>query len=380
MIQQQNQNTTEITENEKYIKRCLQLAKNGVGTARPNPSVGAVVVYKNTIIGEGFTSAYGGNHAEVNAINSVKDKTLLKEATIYVTLEPCAHFGKTPPCADLIVKHQIAKVVIGCVDTNSLVAGKGIERLQNAGINVTVGVLEDDCKKHHKRFFTVQNKKRPFIVLKWAETADGFIAPLKRDAQQPVWISNSYSQQLVHKTRSQEQAILVGTNTVIADNPSLDVRHWAGNNPVRIVLDKNLRIPLNVTVFDKKIKTLVLVDKVKEQVEVLEKTTSSKVLLKDEIQERITYEQIDFSSRVAEQICEVLQKHQIQSVLIEGGAQTLQTFIDANLWDEAQVFVGETSFKNGVEAPRLSAEKILLKKQNIASDVLTIFENTQKTQ
>ncbi len=388
MIQQQNKN---ITENEKYIKRCLQLAKNGIGTARPNPSVGAVIVYKNTIIGEGFTSAYGGNHAEVNAINSVKDKTLLKDATIYVTLEPCAHFGKTPPCADLIVKHQIAKVVIGCVDTNSLVAGKGIERLQNAGINVTVGVLEDACKKHHKRFFTVQNKKRPYIVLKWAKTADGFIAPLKRDAQQPVWISNSYSQQLVHKIRSQEQAILVGTNTVIADNPSLDVRHWAGNNPVRIVLDKNLRIPLNVTVFDKKIKTLVLVDKatkinkVKEQVEVLEKTTSSKVLLKDKedkIKEKIAYEyeQIDFSSRVAEQICEVLQKHQIQSVLIEGGAQTLQTFIDANLWDEAQVFVGETSFKNGVEAPRLSAEKILLKKQNIASDVLTIFENTQKTQ
>ncbi|SOS50873.1 bifunctional diaminohydroxyphosphoribosylaminopyrimidine deaminase/5-amino-6-(5-phosphoribosylamino)uracil reductase RibD [Tenacibaculum finnmarkense] len=365
MIQQQNQNTTEITENEKYIKRCLQLAKNGIGTARPNPSVGAVVVYKNTIIGEGFTSAYGANHAEVNAINSVKDKTLLKEATIYVTLEPCAHFGKTPPCADLIVKHQIAKVVIGCVDTNSLVAGKGIERLQNAGINVTVGVLEDECKKHHKRFFTVQNKKRPFIVLKWAETADGFIAPLKRDAQQPVWISNSYSQQLVHKIRSQEQAILVGTNTVIADNPSLDVRHWAGNNPVRIVLDKNLRIPSNLTVFDEKVKTLVLVDKatkvnkVKEQVEVLEK--------------------IDFSSRVAEQICSVLQKHQIQSVLIEGGAQMLQTFIDANLWDEAQVFVGGTSFKNGVEAPRLSAEKILLKKQNIASDVLKTFENTQKT-
>ncbi|MBE7693236.1 bifunctional diaminohydroxyphosphoribosylaminopyrimidine deaminase/5-amino-6-(5-phosphoribosylamino)uracil reductase RibD [Tenacibaculum finnmarkense genomovar finnmarkense] len=354
-----------MTENEKYIKRCLQLAKNGIGTARPNPSVGAVVVYKNTIIGEGFTSAYGANHAEVNAINSVKDKTLLKEATIYVTLEPCAHFGKTPPCADLIVKHQIAKVVIGCVDTNSLVAGKGIERLQNAGINVTVGVLEDECKKHHKRFFTVQNKKRPYIVLKWAETADGFIAPLKRDTQQPVWISNSYSQQLVHKIRSQEQAILVGTNTVIADNPSLDVRHWAGNNPVRIVLDKNLRIPSNLTVFDEKVKTLVLIDKatkinkVKEQVEVLEK--------------------IDFSSRVAEQICEVLQKHQIQSVLIEGGAQTLQTFIDANLWDEAQVFVGGTSFENGVEAPSLSAEKILLKKQNIASDVLKTFENTQKT-
>ena len=200
----------------------MQLAKNGIGTTRPNPSVGAVIAYNDKIIGEGFTSSYGGNHAEVNAINSVKNKALLKESTIYVTLEPCSHFGKTPPCADLIVKHQIKNVVIGCVDTNSLVAGKGIERLQNAGINVEVGVLEKECLEHHKRFFTVQNKKRSYIILKWAETKDGFIAPLEKDEQKPVWISNSYSQLLVHKWRSKEHAILVGTNTVIADNPEIE--------------------------------------------------------------------------------------------------------------------------------------------------------------
>ena len=343
---------------EVYIKRCLELAKNGIGTARPNPSVGAVVVYNNKIIGEGYTSSYGGNHAEVNAINSVIDKELLKQATIYVTLEPCAHFGKTPPCADLIVKHQIKNVVIGCVDTNSLVAGKGIERLEKAEINVTVGVLGDECKEHHKRFFTVQNKKRPYIILKWAETSDGFIAPLTKDEQKPVWISNQYSQQLVHKWRSEEQAILVGTNTVIADNPSLTVRSWSGNNPVRIVLDKNSRIPKNATVFDGNVKTIVLVEKTEKR---------------EERKEELIFEQIDFSSRVAQQICEVLQKHNIQSVIIEGGLQTLQTFIDADLWDEARVFIGRSEFKEGVESPVIKGE--LKKKENIESDVLKTYIN-----
>ncbi|MEX6625697.1 bifunctional diaminohydroxyphosphoribosylaminopyrimidine deaminase/5-amino-6-(5-phosphoribosylamino)uracil reductase RibD [Tenacibaculum salmonis] len=357
-----------MNQNEKYIKRCLQLAKNGIGTARPNPSVGAVIVYENTIIGEGYTSKYGESHAEVNAINSVKDKTLLKDATIYVTLEPCSHFGKTPPCADLIVKHKIPNVVIGSVDTNSLVAGKGIERLKNAGINVTVGVLNDECKKHHKRFFTVQNKKRPYIILKWAETANGFIAPRKKDSQKPIWISNQYSQQLVHKWRSEEHAILIGTNTAIADNPSLTVRSWAGNNPVRIVLDRNNRIPLNATVFDKKVKTLVLTEKItKKQDEVLSEEKNANDIL---------YQQINFSSRVAEQICEVLQKHKIQSVIIEGGTQTLQTFIDENLWDESLVFVGKTMFESGVVAPSLKGSlHKLKKKENIEGDVLKTYIN-----
>lgn len=343
---------------EKYIERCLQIAKNGIGTTRPNPSVGAVVVLNDEIIGEGFTEPYGGSHAEVNAINAVKDKTQLKQATIYVTLEPCSHFGKTPPCADLIAKHQIKNVVIGCVDSNSLVSGKGIERLKDAGCNVIVGVLEKECKKHHKRFFAVQNKKRPYIILKWAETKNGFIAPVTKEEVMPVWISNAYSQQLVHKWRSEEHAILVGTNTVIADNPKLNVRSWKGENPVRVVLDKSLRIPLHMNVFDGNVKTIVVV-------ELKQKDQKSR--------ENVIFEQIDFSKNIAEQVCAVLQKHQIQSIIIEGGLQTLQTFIDVDLWDEARVFVGENIFENGVEAPVISGS--LLEEIKIKNDYLKIFTN-----
>lgn len=340
---------------EFYIHRCLQLAKNGIGTSRPNPSVGAVVVHKNKIIGEGFTSPYGGNHAEVNAINSVKDKKLLKEVTIYVTLEPCSHFGKTPPCADLIVKHQIKNVVIGSVDTNSLVAGKGIERLKKAGINVVVGVLEKECKEHHKRFFTVQDKNRPYIILKWAETADGFIAPATKNEQKPVWISNQFSQQLVHKWRSEEHAILVGTNTVIADNPKLNVRSWHGENPIRIVLDKNLRILVNTNVFDGNTKTIVITEKKKEQ------------------EGNVIFEEINFSKNVAQQICKILQENNIQSVIIEGGSQTLQTFIDENIWDEARVFVGKNEFTEGVKSPKIKGQ--ITNEMSIKKDVLKIYKN-----
>ncbi|MCG1037157.1 bifunctional diaminohydroxyphosphoribosylaminopyrimidine deaminase/5-amino-6-(5-phosphoribosylamino)uracil reductase RibD [Polaribacter sargassicola] len=339
-----------------YIKRCLQIAQKGIGFTRPNPSVGAVIVYKGKIIAEGFTSPYGGSHAEVNAINAVKDKSLLKEATIYVTLEPCSHYGKTPPCADLIVKNRFKNVVIGCVDSNSLVAGKGIERLINAGINVTVGVLEEECRKHHKRFFTVQEKKRPYIILKWAETLDGFIAPKEKDEQKPVWISNKYSQQLVHKFRSEEHAILVGTNTVIADNPKLNVRSWFGQNPIRIVLDKNFRIDKKANVFDKSVKTIVFTEN--------ENKENTKNLF---------FETIDFSKEIAKQICNVLNTYQIQSVIIEGGTQTIQTFIDENLWDEAFVFVGNVNFVNGVKAPLLN--KQIKQQQNIQTDVLKIYKN-----
>ncbi len=350
---------------KKYIKRCLQIAKNGLGTARPNPSVGAVVVYNNKIIGEGFTSSYGQNHAEVNAIESVKDKSLLKEATIYVTLEPCAHFGKTPPCADLIVKHQFKKVVIGCVDSNNLVAGKGIERLNNAGIKVIVGVLEDECREHHKRFFTNQEKKRPFIILKWAETKDGCIAPLTKDENRPVWISNPYSQQLVHQLRSREHAILVGTNTVIADNPKLNVRSWYGENPIRIVLDRNLRIPKSANVFDKSVKTIVITES---------RSLKTKNVISNEVEKsQLIYEKIDFTKKIASQICEVLQKHQIQSLIIEGGTQTLQTFIDENLWDEAMIFIGDCEFGMGVKSPIF--KKTVIEEKNIKSDVLKIYTN-----
>lgn len=345
---------------ENGILRCLQLAKSGIGTSRPNPSVGAVIVYNNKIIGEGFTSPYGKEHAEVNAINSVKNKELLKQATLYVTLEPCSHYGKTPPCSDLIVEKKIPNVVIGCIDTNSLVAGKGIERLKKGGCNVIAGVLEKECLEHHKRFFTVHNKKRPYIILKWAKTQDGFIAPLTKNEQKPVWISNRYSQQLVHKWRSEEHAILVGTNTVIADNPKLNVRSWSGNNPIRVVLDINSRILKNVNVFDNSVKTIVITGT----------ASTTEVIGKNIYYEHITMEQ---KGSLAKQICEVLQKHSIQSLIIEGGAQTLQTFIDENLWDEARVFTGNSYFKKGIKEPNFSGK--LITTQQIKNDVLKLYKN-----
>jgi len=357
---------------EKYIQRCLQIAKNGIGITMPNPSVGAVVVLNDEIIGEGFTSPYGNSHAEVNAINTVKDKSQLTEATIYVTLEPCSHFGKTPPCADLIAKHQIKKVVIGCVDSNSLVAGKGIERLKNAGCTVIVGVLEKECRAHHKRFFTVQEEKRPFIILKWAETNNGFIAPLTKEEAKPVWISNTYSQQLVHKWRSEEHAILVGTNTVISDNPKLNIRSWKGNNPIRIVLDRTLRVPKDAHVFDGSVKTIVLTNiRIKSQ----ESRQLSKMYATSSGVEKsqLVFEQVDFSENLAQQICQVLQKHQIQSVIIEGGLQILQTFIDAGLWDEARVFIGGNEFEDGVGAPVISGKTI--EEFKIKNDRLKIMAN-----
>lgn len=336
----------------------MSIAKKGIGYSRPNPSVGAVIVWNNTIIGEGYTSSYGGNHAEVNAINSVKDKTLLKEATIYVTLEPCSHHGKTPPCADLIIKYQFKKVVIGCIDSNRLVAGKGVERLKKAGVDVLVGVLESECLYHHRRFFTVQEKKRPYIILKWAETKDGFIAPLSKEKQQPVWVSNQYSQQLVHQWRSQEHAIMVGTSTVIDDNPTLNVRSWSGQNPVRIVLDRSLRIPKTATIFDKSVQTIVITE------------VGAKP---QQFDKNLIFEEIYFSKNIAIQICEVLQKNKIQSVIIEGGLQTLQTFIDEDLWDEARVFVGDKEFKEGVPSPKLN--RVTNEEMNLHTDVLKKYRN-----
>lgn len=323
---------------EFYILRCIQIAQNGLGTTAPNPMVGAVIVHNNKIIGEGFTSPYGGSHAEVNAISTVQNKSLLQNATLYVTLEPCSHYGKTPPCADLIIKHKIPRVIIGILDPHEKVAGKGVQKLIDAGCEVTTGVLEKQCREHHKRFLTFQEKKRPYIILKWAETSDGFIAPdktLRASTKQPFWITNEYSRQLVHKWRSEEQAILVGTTTVLEDNPKLNVRHWKGKNPTRIILDRKLKINTSFHVMDKSIKTIVCT----------EVQDSSKYI------EGILYIQIDFSHKLALQICEKLHQHNIQSIFIEGGLQTLQSFIDANLWDEARVFKGCTSFKKGIKAP-----------------------------
>ncbi|QMU66651.1 MAG: bifunctional diaminohydroxyphosphoribosylaminopyrimidine deaminase/5-amino-6-(5-phosphoribosylamino)uracil reductase RibD [Flavobacteriaceae bacterium] len=341
------------------MRRCLELAANGIGTTKPNPSVGAVIVLNDSIIGEGYTSPYGGNHAEVNAIHSVKDLSSLRKATLYVTLEPCVHFGKTPPCTDLIIRHQIPNIVIGCLDTNELVAGKGIEKLKQAGCNVLAGVLENECKAHHSRFFTFHTKKHPYIILKWAETKNGFIAPLHKDIQKPVWITNTYSRQLVHKLRAKEHAILVGTNTVLADNPKLNVRDWEGINPIRIVLDKQLKLPGALQVFDQSVRTIVITDMVNE-------TNSSKSTF-------LEYSYINFSGDVPRQICEALYGKDIQSVLIEGGAKTLRSFIEADFWNTVYVFVGDITFKEGIKAPVFSGN--LVSEEHIGNDVLRIYKN-----
>lgn len=341
---------------EKYIARCIELAKNGLGTTYPNPMVGSVIVYENKIIGEGWHKKSGEPHAEVNAINSVKDKSLLKNATIYVSLEPCSHFGKTPPCCDLIIQNKIPNVVIGTVDPNEKVAGNGIKKLIEAGINVTVGILEAECNELNKRFFTFHNKKRPFIILKWAESKDGFIAPLEKLEKKPVWITNVYSRQLVHKWRSEEQAILVGTQTVIDDNPKLDVRDWAGNNPIRVVLDQNNRISNVSQIFNNQVKTIVF-SKLKPAIE----------------KENVIFEVIDFEQNIAAQIVKTLHQHQIQSVIIEGGRQTLQTFIDTNLWDEARIFVGNIQIKEGIKAPIIAHKPF--DKYSIGNDELILSRN-----
>lgn len=345
-----------MNKHEKYINRCIELAKNGLGTTYPNPLVGSVIVYEDKIIGEGWHKKAGEPHAEVNAINSVEDKSLLSKATIYVSLEPCSHFGKTPPCADLIVTHKIPNVVIGTVDPNEKVAGKGIAKLLEAGINVTVGILEEACNDLNKRFFTFHQKKRPYIILKWAETLDGFIAPFSKDEQKPTWITNKCSRQLVHKWRAEEQAILVGTQTVLDDNPSLTTRDFSGNNPVRIVLDKSEKIEAKFHVKDNKVKTIFL--------------TENENLLSSE---NCIHERFLFDKTLIENILNTLVKYQIQSVIVEGGSKTIQSFIDEGLWDEARIFKGQNLFKKGTKAPTIEGE--IVTKKTILKDQLTILKH-----
>lgn len=349
-----------MTEDYYFMTRAIQLAKNGLGTTAPNPAVGAVIVYDNKIIGEGYTSAYGGPHAEVNAIQSVTDTSLLKKSTLYVTLEPCSHFGKTPPCADLIIKYGIPKVVVGLLDPHEKVAGKGIQKLKDSGCEVLTGVLEKECREHHKRFLTFHIKKRPYIILKWAETSDGFIAPSKTERKEnpePYWITNSNSRQMVHQWRAEEQGILVGTNTVLEDNPKLDVRHWDGKNPFRIVLDRSLKIEGNYTILDGSVPTLLLTE----------------IADKSKYVAGIEYAVIDFSKDLAQKICSLLWEQNLTSVLIEGGSQTLQTFLDAKLWDEARIFTGNTSFNKGLKAPAFSGS--LFDSKKIGVDTLKTYRN-----
>ena len=339
---------------EKYIQRCIQLAQHGLGTTYPNPMVGCVIVHNDQIIGEGWHRKAGEPHAEVHAIRSVKNPELLKEATIYVSLEPCSHFGKTPPCSDLIVEKGIPNIVVGTVDPFAAVAGKGIERLRAAGRNVTVGVLENECRALNKRFFIFHNQQRPYIILKWAQSADGFIAPLAKEKREPVWISNRYARQLVHQWRSEEQAILVGTQTVLDDNPKLDTRDWWGKNPTRIVLDRSGKISAEFHVKDGKIPTIVITE--------AENSTSF---------EKVDYQNCIFESSLPQQIAGILFQRGLQSVLIEGGQKTLQSFIGSGLWDEARVFKSPIPLGSGIAAPRLNEQ--VQQTANIEDNQLNIY-------
>ena len=339
--------------------RAIELGKNALGSAAPNPAVGCCIVNGDTIIGEGYTSAFGGFHAEVNAIQSVKDVTLLENATLYVTLEPCSHYGKTPPCSDLIIRHKIKRVVIGVIDPHEKVAGKGIEKLKSAGIDVVTKVKEKECRLHHKRFLTFHEKKRPYIILKWAQSSDKFIAPIRtkrNEKAKPYWITNLYSRQRVHQWRSEEQAIMVGTQTVLDDNPKLDVRQWKGNNPVRVVIDRTLKIPKNANVLNGDLKTIVFSER-----------------HHPDYSSNVNLEIVPFDLNLPYTICDVLRSYQINSLFIEGGAKTLQSFIDAGLWDEARIFTGNTNLNSGVEAPKIHGT--LMTKKHILNDQLIFISN-----
>ncbi|MEO9501374.1 MAG: bifunctional diaminohydroxyphosphoribosylaminopyrimidine deaminase/5-amino-6-(5-phosphoribosylamino)uracil reductase RibD [Nonlabens ulvanivorans] len=334
-----------MTTEEKYMQRCLQLAQNGLGTTYPNPLVGSVIVSEyDEIIGEGWHLKSGEPHAEVNAVRDAEkkgyDEDAFAKATIYVNLEPCSHTGKTPPCASMIVQKGFKKVVVGTLDPHDKVAGKGVALLKEAGIEFVVGVLENECNELNKRFFTFHRKQRPYIILKWAETSDGFIAPETKNEQKPVWITNPYSRQLSHQLRAQENAILVGAKTVIDDNPSLTCRDWNGENPLRVVLDSRNSITSDYQVMDDAAVTL----------------------------------KLELSSSDTLEILNSLYQNDIQSVIIEGGTTTIQSFIDAGLWDEAYQFMGtDVLFHQGLQAPVLSGDYSLHSRKMIANDVLKIY-------
>ena len=344
-----------MTNDEKYMMRCIQLAQNGKLGAAPNPMVGAVVVCDGRIIGEGYHAKCGEAHAEVNAINSVKDESLLRRSTLYVSLEPCAHYGKTPPCAKLIVSKGIPKVVIGCQDPFSKVAGKGIEILKQAGCEVVVGVLEKACQDLNKAFFTVQLKHRPFITLKWAQSADGFM-DVERNDGEPVKLSSPLTHLIAHKRRAEHQAIIVGTQTARLDNPSLNVRDWCGPQPLRIVIDKDLTLPRHLHLFDGSQPTLVVTEK--------NETIAGAMTL-----------QVDFNQSILPQLMEELQRRNIQSLLVEGGSKLLQSFIDEGLWDEAYVEHCPQVLGHGILSPSLINPKKSFKKSLIMGRNYHIFYN-----
>ena len=348
-----------MPEHDIYMRRCLELAQLGMGHVSPNPMVGAVIVLNGKIIGEGYHQKYGEAHAEVNAINQVITKfdnyaELLKQSTIYVSLEPCAHYGKTPPCADLIIKHQIPKVVVGCRDPFDQVNGKGIEKLRAGGVDIVLGVLEARCKWLNRRFFTRVQKHRPYIILKWAQTTDGLFAPA--DGSQ-FWITGKESRKMVHQWRSEEDAILVGTKTVAADNPQLNVRYGNGKSPKRVIIDRELKLDKSLSIFDQSIDTLIF-----NEVETKIDGRNKYIALED------------FGRYVPQYILFQLYMQDIQSVIIEGGSHTLTSFIEAGLWDEARIFTGTSNLNSGIKAPQINGiieEEILS-----GTDRLTVLVNS----
>ncbi|MBL1280161.1 MAG: bifunctional diaminohydroxyphosphoribosylaminopyrimidine deaminase/5-amino-6-(5-phosphoribosylamino)uracil reductase RibD [Fluviicola sp.] len=341
-----------MLSHEKYMHRCLQLAKIGQSKVAPNPMVGTVIVLDEKIIGEGYHQEFGGAHAEVNAINSVEDKSLLAYATIYVSLEPCAHFGKTPPCANLIVEHRFKKVVIGSRDPYSEVDGKGIKILRENGIEVISGILENECNELNKRFFTFHQKIRPFVFLKWAETTNGLIDN-GGNSGEVTWISCKETQSLVHLWRSENQAVLVGRRTVENDNPSLTVREVTGKNPVRVVIDSQLKLDNSLRIFDDNAPTIIL-----NSLKNSQEGSNEFVKLKDLNPASILHE---------------LYVRNIQSVLIEGGTATLQSFIDKGLWDEAKKITGMHSFASGTKAPVINSK--IIHTESFFNDEITTYIN-----
>ena len=338
------------------MQRCLELAVKGLGNVAPNPMVGCVIVCDGEIVAEGYHEQYGSGHAEPNAIKQVSD-AILKKSTLYVTLEPCSHHGKTPPCADLIISKGVKKVVIGNLDSNPLVSGRGIQKLKDAGIEVEYGVLDKECKELNKRFFTFHEKRRPYIILKWAQTQDGFISrnPLPEN-KEDNWITGKESKALVHQWRGEEQAILIGYNTALVDNPLLTTRLAEGKNPIRLVIDENLDLPHDLNVFNSEAKTIVFNS------------------MKGSEHNSIRYVRIDFQNMIQEILneCYVLN---ISSVIIEGGTKTINEFIQKNLWDEARIFVNPIKkFEQGIAAPDISFNQITPIK--IGDDLLYTLYNT----
>ena len=331
------------------MKRCIELASNSIGYTYPNPLVGAVVVYKNKIIGEGYHAKYGESHAEVKAINNVKDKRLLKDSILYVNLEPCNHYGKTPPCTEAIINNNIKKVVIGSQDPNNLVNGSGIEKLKSNGCNVSVGIMNKECTELNKRFFTYHNHKRPYIILKWAESKDRFISPIKSDETlgKVNWISGEDAKKLSHKWRSEEHSILVGVQTIIDDNPILTTRFVKGRSPLRFVLDPNLRIPLDSRILSDTVKTIILSKKENKLIPNYTK-------------------EIEFGN--INVIIESLYNMNIQSILVEGGTKTINHFLNNNLWDSIRVFQSNIELGRGIKGPDINFKKFNLK--NIGNDKL----------